>query len=92
MNFRVTFGKQQWQSQPDFSLLLCKFQLLVIIISLFISLEIDCFYRPLTSKIHIAGVNSRASFATGKQAHLLDITRKIYWFFFSVNNFIITIF
>ncbi len=37
-------GLEQWRSQPDNLVMLCKFE--IIIVSLFISLEIDCFLGP----------------------------------------------
>ena len=67
----------QRQSQSDFLLLLCKFQLLVMIMSLFISLEVDCFYRP--RKINIAGINSRlASPLISYEVHKIFLKFKVY--------------
>ena len=72
-----TVDFSQWRSQPDFLLLLCKFQLLVMIISLFISLEIDCFHRP--RKINLAGINSRlTSPLISYEVHKIFLKFKVY--------------
>ena len=51
----------QWRSQPDNLVPLCNFKVL----SLFISLEIDCFHSQSTVNICIAGLNRWAGYATG---------------------------
>ena len=56
----------QWRSQPDNLVPLCKFQ----IISLFISLEIDCFYSQWTVNICMAGLNRQAGYATVCTIHV----------------------
>ena len=37
-------ANQQWRSQPDSLVPLCKFQVIFKLLSLFISLEINCFH------------------------------------------------
>ena len=41
----------QWRSQPDSLVPLCKFQVIFKLLSLFISLEIDLFLQSMNRKI-----------------------------------------
>ena len=56
----IAFKDYQWRSQPDNLVPLCKLQSITI----FISLEIDCFHSQSTVNICIAGLNRRAGYAT----------------------------
>ena len=79
---RQKTDENQWRSQPDNLVPLCKFQSIIIIHSV----ETDCFHSQSIVNICIAGLNLRAGYATDENNHSFAYIYKNYHTKYFIRN------